>query len=223
MAAHSGQGSEGPATSLGDRTHAMGIGQGIRTLVVDDERAVCDTIRMILRDDGYKVHTYTNPEKAIEACKRTAFDIALIDIKMPPMSGTDLVEQLHKIDPRIGVILITAYPDVATAAQAMRSGGRDYLTKPFSEQQLLAAVQRLCSELGLIYTSEEELNRLIGHRIRQYRQQCDMTLRELSERAELTTSQLSQVELGKNAASLWSMARVSGALGIKVSELLQGL
>ncbi len=197
--------------------------RGIRVLVVDDERNVRDTIRMILRDDGYDVCSYASADKALEACKRRAFDIALVDIKMPHISGTELLELIHRVDPNIGVILVTAYPDVTTAAQAVRGGARDYITKPFSEQQLLAAVERLCSELGLIYTSEDELIRLIGSRIRQYRQQSKMNLRELSDRAEMSTSQLSQIELGRSAASLWTMARLSGALGVKLSDLLKGL
>lgn len=201
----------------------MAVGRGIRVLVVDDERDVRDTIRMILRDDGYDVSSYASADKALEACKRRAFDIALVDIKMPHISGTELLELLHRVDSNIGVILVTAYPDVTTAAQAVRGGARDYITKPFSEQQLLAAVERLCSDLGLIYTSEDELIRLIGSRIRQYRQQSKMNLRELSDRAEMSTSQLSQIELGRSAASLWAMARLSGALGVKLSDLLKGL
>lgn len=201
----------------------MAAGRGIRILVVDDERDVRDTIGMILRDDGYDVSSYASADKALEACKRRAFDIALVDIKMPHISGTELLELLHRVDSNIGVILVTAYPDVTTAAQAVRGGARDYITKPFSEQQLLAAVERLCSDLGLIYTSEDELIRLIGSRIRQYRQQSKMNLRELSDRAEMSTSQLSQIELGRSAASLWAMARLSGALGVKLSDLLKGL
>lgn len=201
----------------------MAARRGIRVLVVDDERDVRDTIGMILRDDGYDVCRSASADKALEACKRRAFDIALVDIKMPHISGTELLELLHRVDSNIGVILVTAYPDVTTAAQAVRGGARDYITKPFSEQQLLAAVERVCSELGLIYTSEDELIRLIGSRIRQYRQQSKMNLRELSDRAEMSTSQLSQIELGRSAASLWAMARLSGALGVKLSDLLKGL
>jgi len=201
----------------------MAARRGIRVLVVDDERDVRDTVRMILQDDGYDVCRSASAHKALEACKRRAFDIALVDIKMPDVSGTELLELIHRVDPNIGVILVTAYPDVTTAAQAVRGGARDYITKPFSEQQLLAAVERLCSELGLIYTSEDELVRLIGSRIRRYRQQSKMNLRELSDRAEITTSQLSQIELGRSATSLWTMARLSGALGVKLSDLLEGL
>ena len=126
-------------------------------------------------------------------------------------------------EPRVAPVVMTAYPDIQTAAETMRLGCRDYLTKPFREEQLLLAIERVSQEMGLIYTNEQELNRLIGQRIRQERLKQSLTLRQLSERSELTTSQLSQVELGKNAASVWALARISGSLGKQLCELLAGL
>jgi DNA-binding response OmpR family regulator len=105
----------------------------------------------------------------------------------------------------------------------MRRGSCDYITKPFRQEQLLEAVDRVALEKGLIYTSEEGLNQLIGQRIRQERLRQSLTLRQLSQRTSLTTSQLSQVELGKNAASLWSLAKISNAMGMQLSEMLRGV
>ena len=84
-------------------------------------------------------------------------------------------------------------------------------------------LDRACQRMGIIYTDEHELNRLIGQRIRSHRLAQNLTLRQLSDRTDLTTSQLSQVELGKNAASIWALARISNSLGLQVSELLSGL
>ena len=209
--------------ATGDGVCPMGGGRGIKTLVVDDDPSVCDTLQMILEADGYGVQTCLGAPQALEACGRNSFDIALVDVKMPQVSGTELLKRLRKVDPRLGVIIMTAYPDVVSAAEAMRDGGRDYLTKPFTQQQLLAAVRRLCSQLGLTYADEPQLYSLVGQRIRRYRQDRKMTLRQLSARSGLTASQLSQIELGKCAASLWSLARISAALGLKLSDLLDGL
>lgn len=88
---------------------------------------------------------------------------------------------------------------------------------------LITAVDRACRHMGIIYTDEHELNRLIGQRIRSHRLSQNLTLRQLSDRTDLTTSQLSQVELGKNAASIWALARISNSLGLQVSQLLEGL
>ena len=201
----------------------MAVRHHIKVLVVDDDPQVCKTVGMILKDHGYHVQSYSQPRQALQAVRKNPFDIALIDIKMPDLNGLELVEKIKIEDPRIAPIVMTAYPDVQTAAETMRLGCRDYITKPFREEQLLTSVERIAHEMGLIYTNEQELNRLIGQRIRQERLKQSLTLRQLSERSELTTSQLSQVELGKNAASVWALARISGSLGKQLCELLAGL
>jgi len=201
----------------------MAVRHHIKVLVVDDDPQVCKTVGMILQEHGYHVQSYSQPRQALQAVRKAPFDIALIDIKMPDLDGLELVEKVKGEDPRVASIVMTAYPDVQTAAETMRLGARDYITKPFREDQLLGSVERIAQELGLIYTNEQELNRLIGQRIRQERLKQGLTLRQLSERSELTTSQLSQVELGKNAASVWALARISGSLGKQLCELLGGL
>jgi DNA-binding NtrC family response regulator len=201
----------------------MAVRYHIKVLVVDDDPEVCKTVGKILQENNYQVRTFTQPRQALQAVRKTPFDMGLIDIKMPDVTGVELVEKIKGEDARLATIVMTAYPDVQSAAETMRLGARDYITKPFSEEQLLGAVERVAKEMGLIYTSEPELNRLIGQRIRQERLRQSLTLRQLSERAELTTSQLSQVELGKNAASIWALARISGSLGKQLCALLSGL
>jgi DNA-binding NtrC family response regulator len=201
----------------------MAVRHHIKVLVVDDDSQVCKTVGKILQENNYQIQTFTQPRQALQAVRKTPFDIGLIDIKMPDVSGVELVEKIKAEDDRVAILVMTAYPDVQSAAETMRLGARDYITKPFNEEQLLGSVERIAKELGLIYTSEHELNRLIGQRIRRERLKQSLTLRQLSERSELTTSQLSQVELGKNAASLWALARICGALGKQLCELLAGL
>jgi len=201
----------------------MAIRHHIKVLVVDDDPNVCKTVGLILKDHGYHVDAYTQAREALMASRRQAYDMALIDLKMPDMDGTELIRKIREEDDHIGIIIMTAYPDVDSAAETMRLGSRDYISKPFREEQLLEAADRLAHDMGLIYTNENDLNRLIGQRIRQVRLKQSLTLRQLSDRAELTTSQLSQVELGKNAASIWALARISGALGKQICELLAGL
>jgi len=201
----------------------MAVRHHIKVLVVDDDPQVCKTVSMILQEHGYHVQAFTQARQAIQAVRKGPFDIALVDIKMPDLNGLELVEKIKAEDPKVAPLVMTAYPDIQTAAETMRLGARDYITKPFREDQLLQAVERVAQDLGLIYTNEQELNRLIGQRIRQERLKQSLTLRQLSERSELTTSQLSQVELGKNAASVWALARISGSLGKQLCELLAGL
>lgn len=195
----------------------------IKILVIDDDEGVCQTVGALLERSGFQVKTTTSAREGIQLASQESFHLALIDLKMPEVNGVEVTDQITKIDQRIGCIMMTAYPDLETATAAMRAGSRDYVTKPFKQEELMESIDRTCRALGLIYTAESELNRLIGHRIRQARLRKSLTLRQLSELTELTTSQLSQVELGKNAASVWALARISSALGYQVSELLRGL
>jgi len=201
----------------------MAVRHHIKVLVVDDDPSICKTVGLLLEDHGYNPRIYTNAEEALEAADKESFQIALVDLRMPAMDGVDVVERLKRLDDRMSCIVMTAYPDLDSATETMRRGSCDYIAKPFKQEDIVAAVDRACQRMGIIYTDEHELNRLIGQRIRSHRLSQNLTLRQLSDRTDLTTSQLSQVELGKNAASIWALARISNALGLQVSELMTGL
>ncbi len=201
----------------------MTVRHHIRVLVIDDDESVCKTVGMMLDDHGYRPKTFSDAQVALEHAAEESYQIALIDLRMPAMDGVEVVERLKKIDERMKCIVMTAYPDLGTATETMRRGTCDYITKPFEKEQLTEAVDRAARSLGLIYTDEWDLNRLIGQRIRAERLSQNLTLRQLSDRTDLTTSQLSQVELGKNAASIWALARISNSLGLRLAILLEGL
>ena len=201
----------------------MAVRHHIKVLVIDDDPSICKLVGLLLEDHGYSPRTFTDPDAAIKVAEEESYQIALIDLRMPSMDGVEVVEKLKDIDQRMSCIVMTAYPDLDSATETMRRGTCDYISKPFKQEELVQAVERACRRMGIIYTDEHELNRLIGQRIRSHRLELNLTLRQLSDRTDLTTSQLSQVELGKNAASIWALARISNALGLQVSELLSGL
>ncbi len=201
----------------------MAVRHHIKVMGIDDDASVCKTVGLLLEDHGYRPRTFTDAEQALEAADEESYQIALVDLRMPKVDGVEVVERLKDIDQRMCVVVMTAYPDLDSATETMRRGATDYIAKPFKQEELIAAVDRACQKLGLIYTSEGELNKLIGQRIRAERLRQNLTLRQLSDRTDLTTSQLSQVELGKNAASIWALARIANSLGLRVSVLLSGL
>ncbi len=201
----------------------MSVRHHIKVLVIDDDPAVCKTVGLLLEDHGYRPKTFTDAQEGIEHAAEESFQIALVDLRMPAMDGVEVVERLKTIDDRMSCIVMTAYPELSTATETMRRGTCDYIPKPFEKEQLIEAVDRACRQLGLIYKDETDLNRLIGQRIRAERLRQNLTLRQLSDRTDLTTSQLSQVELGKNAASIWALARISNSLGQRLASLLDGL
>ncbi len=201
----------------------MAVRHHIKVLVIDEDQSVCASIQSVLEERGFSPRAFTDPAEGIEVADKESFQIAVVSLDLSGVDGLDVIEKLKGIDDRMSVIATTSHPNVDDARATMRRGGCDYLKKPLKADELTESMERACQELGLVYTKEDDLNRLIGQRIRTERLAQNLTLRQLSDRTDLTTSQLSQVELGKNAASIWALARISNSLGKQMSEMLAGL
>jgi two-component system, NtrC family, response regulator PilR len=102
-----------------------------RILVVDDERSMRELLAIVLRREGYEVLLAENGRAAIELLEREPVDLLISDIKMPDLSGVEVLRAAKKIDPDILGIMITAFASTETAVEAMRLGACDYLSKPF--------------------------------------------------------------------------------------------
>src|SRR5262245_40157229 len=102
-----------------------------RILVVDDERSIRELLAIVLRREGYEVLRAENGRGAVAALEREPVDLLISDIKMPDMSGVDVLRAAKKIDQDILGIMITAFASTETAVEAMRLGACDYLSKPF--------------------------------------------------------------------------------------------
>jgi two-component system response regulator PilR (NtrC family) len=102
-----------------------------RILVVDDERSMRELLAIVLRREGYEVSLAEDGRSAIEALAREPIDLLISDIKMPDMSGVDVLRAAKRADPDVLGIMITAFASTETAVEAMRLGACDYLSKPF--------------------------------------------------------------------------------------------
>jgi len=112
-----------------------------RILVVDDERSMRELLAIVLRREGYEVLLAENGRSAVAALERESVDLLISDIKMPDMSGVDVLRAAKKIDPDILGIMITAFASTETAVEAMRLGACDYLSKPFDVDLLKMKVR----------------------------------------------------------------------------------
>jgi len=112
-----------------------------RVLVVDDERSMRELLAIVLRREGYDVVLAENGRAAITALEREPMDLLISDIKMPDMSGVDVLRAAKKIDPDILGIMITAFASTETAVEAMRLGACDYVSKPFDVDLLKMKVR----------------------------------------------------------------------------------
>jgi len=127
-----------------------------RILVVDDDRAMCQLLIDLLREDGYEADVAYDGESALEKCRTTRFDLAITDLMMPRMRGIELVQRLREIDASALVLLITAFGTIENAVEAMRAGAFHYVTKPFHNDEILIQVKRALEQKTL----QEELKRL---------------------------------------------------------------
>ena len=121
-----------------------------RVLTVDDEAVVCESIRRVLTEEGYVVETSTSPVAALEMLRQTHFDLLLLDIKMPEMSGIEVLRAAREIDPDLEVIIVTGYATIDTAVEAIKLGAFDYLEKPVSPPALVVATVRALERRQLV-------------------------------------------------------------------------
>jgi two-component system response regulator HydG len=113
-------------------------------LIVDDEENLLVLLDRILSKEGYQVRTSNNAHQALDLLAQQPFGIAIVDIRMYPITGVELLAQIKKRSPGTQVIMITAYPTIDTHNDSMKYGAADYLTKPLDFQQLKTVVRNLC-------------------------------------------------------------------------------
>ncbi|QQS37243.1 MAG: sigma-54-dependent Fis family transcriptional regulator [Ignavibacteriales bacterium] len=107
-----------------------------KLMIVDDEQIVRQSLKHWFEEDGYLVETASDGESAFEKFERGKFDLLFVDMKMPGMSGLDLLIKVKAVDPDVVVILITAFASVPSAIKALKNGAFDYITKPIDPDEL---------------------------------------------------------------------------------------
>ena len=118
----------------------------VQALIVDDNQEIRNTLSLILENVGYSVETAENGKKAIELCKKTSFDVALIDVILPDVKGTDLLPILKEIQPKMIKIIITGQPSIENAAKSVNEKADGYVIKPFDPEKLVEIIDRLIKE-----------------------------------------------------------------------------
>ncbi len=114
-----------------------------RILVVDDELSIRISLGDLLRRDGHQVEAADCAESALDSLKTQSFDLMIVDIKMPGMSGLEMLERIKEDDPDTPVVMMTAYGSINSAVQAMKLGAVDYVIKPFDPLEIGMLVERI--------------------------------------------------------------------------------
>jgi DNA-binding NtrC family response regulator len=111
-------------------------------LVIDDERGILDSLQILLKNEGYEVETVQGGKAGLDALKRGRPDVVLADIRMPQVSGLDILTAAKEQDPEMPVILMTAQASLQSAVQAVNQGAFQYIQKPFANDYLLEICRR---------------------------------------------------------------------------------
>lgn len=111
-------------------------------LIIDDDTAVLASCQRIFTEEGFKVTTTTNPSEGIELATNNQYTVVLCDWHMPELDGMDVVTKLETDAPDSAVVMISGYPSVGRATEAMQRGVMDYLPKPFTPEEITEAVQK---------------------------------------------------------------------------------
>lgn len=120
----------------------MDANENANVLVVDDEGAIRYSVSKTLQRVGYNVNEAASGEEALDIMKKQHFDVVLTDIRMPGLTGVELLRRIKEVAPDAIVILMTGYASLGTAVEALRLGAHDYLIKPSSSQDIRQSVAR---------------------------------------------------------------------------------
>jgi len=115
--------------------------QPARILIVEDDTNIRQTLSTILQQQGYVTDTAKNGQEAIQKTKTKFFNVALLDIKLPDMEGTKLLTTIHETLPKMTKIMITGYPSLENAVEALNRGADAYIIKPVKPEQLLTLIK----------------------------------------------------------------------------------
>jgi len=122
-----------------------------KILIVDDDKNILKVIKMKLDSKGFQTASALKAQTALKMAKDELFDLALLDLKLNGKNGIELMGDLHRINPELPVIILTAYGAIDTAVEAMKKGAWSYLTKPFDDNELLSQINNCLEKAGTAY------------------------------------------------------------------------
>ncbi len=196
--------------------------QRLNILVVDREETSQVQFKQLLSDQGYGVSCLLEPHRAPEEIRQNRFQLVFLDVS-PDSGGAEALAEIRAFDKDICVIATTGLASVEMAVETMKHQAFHYLQKPLDAEEVLAVVLEAVRDRGLIVDLETHLNTELGRRIRSKRHESNLTLKQLANRTGLSVSLISQIELGKSAASMSTMHKLGAALGVKMTYFFETL
>ena len=190
-------------------------------VALDDDPDFREYIASLLESDGHRVRACASKSEFLDECERSRPDIALLDMKMGRESGQDVLATIRERWEKLCVIIITGYPSLESMRETFKQDVFDYIAKPFSIEDLRAALSQAAQQFDLGGRPQDKLRRELGRHIRLARTQRSWTLKDLSIASDISVSQLSSIERGAHLPSIESLLAVAHALETEPSEWLR--
>ncbi len=211
---------EGPDEEESEGCYAAG---DIHVLVLDDDELIGSMIAEVLTARGFIVDTIGDIRLVEAQLSRHGYHLIVLDYVLPGLEPEQVLDWIRDTQPDASIIVVTAYPSIDSALNCLRARTFDYLTKPFQIVQLQQTVTRCLESKGLLRLSPKALRQVLGNAIRKRRKGMNMTLKQMAQRTKISLGYLSQIELGKNSASIETLYSISVGLGLRMSELFQAV
>ncbi len=119
-------------------------------LIVDDDVEICETFRLIFIKEGYQIDIANNGKEALEKVKKQFYNLVILDIRLPGITGVDLLKPFKKLHPEMAIIMGTAFATLENAIQALNEGASYYITKPLKPNEVIAAVKAALEKQNLV-------------------------------------------------------------------------
>jgi DNA-binding NtrC family response regulator len=192
--------------------------------VLDDDVDFLHYLEDLLKDEGtYIVHTYSHPDDLLLGSEQRVPDIVMMDMKMGEFSGESVIAGFRARHPHTCIIVITGYPSFEDMRATFKLNVFDYLTKPFSLNQLRLTLRNAVETYGLGSAPHDRLRGRLGHRIKMLRVERDWSLKDLASETKLSVSQISSIERGAHLPSVESLLGLCRAFDKRPSEVLASI
>jgi CheY-like chemotaxis protein len=203
--------------------HRLYCASEVRLLVLDDDPSICRLIQAALSQGDFQVDVVSDPalmEAQLRAC---TYHLVILDYVIPGLESEQVLTWVREHQPDTSIIVVTAFPSIDSALHCLRARTFDYLTKPFQVEHLQRTVNRCLESRGLLRLSESALRESLGATIRERRKGLGLTLAQMAQRTGVSLGYLSQIELGKNSASIETLYRIALGLRVRVADLFQAI
>ena len=192
--------------------------------VLDDDLDFVHYLEDFLKaEELYRVRTFTHPVDLLASCDQRKPDIVLLDMKMGPFKGEEVIQQLQERYRELCIIVLTGYPSLEDMRATFKRKVFDYLAKPFSLSQLRQTLKNAVETHDLGRSPHARLRDRLGHRLKLLRVERNWSLKDLAGMTGVSVSQLSSIERGTHLPSMESMLALCQALEVKPSDLLMSI